>query len=54
MTKELYEKLSMTEKALCEYCENDECSCCQVTRLMYDAYIDAVEEGIVDDTKLLL
>ena len=33
----------------CEYCENDECSCCQVTRLMYDAYIDAVEEGIVDD-----
>lgn len=54
MTKELYEKLSMAEKALCEYCENDECSCCQVTRLMYDAYIDAVEEEIVDDTKLLL
>lgn len=54
ITKELYEKLSMAEKTLCEYCENDECSCCQVTRLMYDAYIDAVEEGIVDDTKLLL
>lgn len=54
MTKELYEKLSMAEKALCKYCENDECSCCQVTRLMYDAYINAVEEGIVDDTKLPL
>lgn len=49
MTKELYEKLSMAGKALCEYCENDECSCCQVTRLMDDAYIKAVEEGIVDD-----
>ena len=49
MTKELYEKLNMAGKALCEYCENDECSCCQVTRLMDDAYIEAVEEGIVDD-----
>lgn len=45
MTKELYEKLSMA----CEYCENDECSCCQVRRLIDDAYIEAVEEGIVDD-----
>ena len=25
MTKELYEKLSMAGKALCEYCENNEC-----------------------------
>ena len=49
MTKELYEKLSIAGKALCEYCENDECSCCQVTRLMDDAYIEAVEEGIVDE-----
>ena len=46
MTKELYEKLSMAGKALCEYCENDECSCCQVTRLMDDAYIEAVEGGL--------
>ena len=45
MTKELYEKLSIAGKALSEYCENDECSCCQVTRLMDDAYIEAVEEG---------
>ena len=41
MTKELYEKLSAAEKALCEYCENDVCSCCQVTRLMDDAYAEA-------------
>ena len=49
MTKELYEKLDMASKTLCEYCENAECSCCQVTRLMDDAYAEAVEEGIVDD-----
>ena len=30
MTKELYEKLDMAGKTLCEYCENAECSCCQV------------------------
>ena len=41
MTKELYEKLNMASKTLCEYCENDECSCCQVTRLMDDAYAEA-------------
>lgn len=49
MTKELYEKLNMAGKALCEYCENDKCSCCQVTHLMDDVYAEAVEEGIVDD-----
>lgn len=42
MTKELYEKLSAAEKALCEYCENDVCSCCQITRLMDDAYAETV------------
>lgn len=50
MTKELYEKLSMAEKTLCDYCENDVCSCCQITRLMDEAYIEAIENGIVDDT----
>lgn len=49
MTKELYEKLEMAGKTLCEYCENAECSCCQVTNLLDDAYIEAVEEGIVED-----
>lgn len=49
MTKELYEKLDMASKTLCEYCENAECSCCQVTRLMDDAYIEAVNANIVEE-----
>lgn len=49
MTKELYEKLDMASKTLCEYCENAECSCCQVTRLMDDAYIEAVNADIVEE-----
>lgn len=49
MTKELYEKLDMASKTLCEYCENAECSCCQVTRLMDDAYVEAVNADIVEE-----
>lgn len=49
MTKELYEKLDMASKTLCEYCENAECPCCQVTRLMDDAYIEAVNADIVEE-----
>lgn len=49
MTKELYEKLDMASKTLCEYCENAECSCCQVTRMMDDAYIEAVNADIVEE-----
>lgn len=49
MTKELYEELNTAGKVLCKYCENNECSNCQVTRLMDDAYVEAVEEGVVDD-----
>lgn len=49
MTKELYEKLDIASKTLCEYCENAECSCCQVTRLMDDAYIEAVNADIVEE-----
>ena len=49
MTKALYEKLDMASKTLCEYCENAECSCCQVTRLMDDAYIEAVNADIVEE-----
>lgn len=49
MIKELYEKLDMASKTLCEYCENAECSCCQVTRLMDDAYIEAVNADIVEE-----
>lgn len=49
MTKELYEELNKAGKTLCEYYESDECSCCQVTCLMENVYLDAVEDGIVDD-----
>lgn len=49
MTEKYYNEINAAAKILCEYCENDECSCCQVTRLMDDAYIEAVEGGIVDD-----
>ena len=49
MTKELYEELNKAGKVLCKYCENNECSNCQVTHLMDDAYVEAVEEGVVDD-----
>lgn len=49
MTKELYEKLNMAGNALCEYCENDDCSCCQVTRLMDDVYVEAVNADIVEE-----
>lgn len=49
MTKELYEKLEMAGKTFCEYCENAECSCCQVTSLLDDAYIEAVNADIVEE-----
>ena len=48
-TEELYNKLTAAGRTLCEYCENNECECCQVTRLMDDAYVEAMEEGIVED-----
>lgn len=46
MTKELYEELNEAGKVLCKYCENNEFSSCQVTHLMDDAYVEAVEEGL--------
>ena len=49
MTKELYEKLDMAGKTLCEYCENAECSGGQVTRLLDDAYFAAVNADIVEE-----
>lgn len=49
MTEELYDKLTAAGKTLCEYCENDECQYCQVTRLMDDMYVEAIEEDIVEN-----
>ena len=48
MTKELYERLTKASSALCGYCDNDECETCQVTRLMDDAYVEAVAADIVE------
>lgn len=41
MTQQSYDKILEAAKILCEYC--------QVTRLTDDAYLDATEEGIIDD-----
>lgn len=49
ITDELYNKLTAAGRTLCEYCENDECECCHVTRLMDDAYVEAVNAGIVKE-----
>ena len=49
ITEELYNKLTAAGRTLCDYCESNECECCQVTRLMDDAYIEAVGERIVED-----
>lgn len=49
MTKEKYDELVEARRALCGYCENDECESCQVTRLLDDAYAEAADAGIVED-----
>lgn len=41
ITEELYNKLTAAGRTLCE--------CCQVTRLMDDAYVETVDAGIVED-----
>ena len=48
MTQQSYDKILEAAKILCEYCENNACENCQVTRLTDDAYLDATEEGIID------
>ena len=49
MTQQSYDKILEAAKILCEYCENNACENCQLTRLTDDAYLDAIEEGIIDD-----
>lgn len=49
MTQQSYDKILEAAKILCEYCENNACENCQVTRLTDYAYLDATEEGIIDD-----
>ena len=47
MDEKKYEKIDHAGKVLCEFCQNDECEKCQVTRLLDDAYVEAVEAGIM-------
>lgn len=49
MTQQSYDKILEAAKILCEYCENNACENCQVTKLTNDAYLDAIEEGIIED-----
>lgn len=49
MTKDMYDKLEKASKTLCEFCDNDTCECCQVTRLMDDAYSEALDSGVIAD-----
>ena len=49
MTQQSYDKILEAAKILCEYCENNACENCQVTKLTDDAYLDAIEEGIIED-----
>ena len=36
MTQQSYDKILETAKILCEYCENNACDNCQLTRLTED------------------
>ena len=49
MTQQSYDQILEAAKILCEHCENTACENCQVTTLTDDAYLDAIEEGIIED-----
>ena len=49
MTEEKYKEITAAGRVLCNYCQNTECEKCQVTRLLDDAALDAVEDGVIDD-----
>ena len=48
-TEEKYKEITAAGRVLCNYCQNTECENCQVTRLLDDAALDAVEDGVIDD-----
>lgn len=49
MTEEKYKEIIAAGRVLCNYCQNTKCEKCQVTRLLDDAALDAVEDGVIDD-----
>lgn len=46
MTQQSYDKILEAAKILCEYCENNACENCQVTKLTDDAYPGDLCAGI--------
>lgn len=48
MTKDKYDSITKSANVLCNYCENTDCEHCIVTSLCDDAYLDAVDLGVVD------
>jgi hypothetical protein len=50
ITKNEYDELVKAGKTLCDFCENTEdCSMCQVTILLNDADIEAIDAGIIEE-----
>ena len=49
-----YTKIMDARRTLCDYCENDACENCIVTHLADDAYAEADEAGIIDESGNLL
>lgn len=49
ITEEQYNNLVNARETLCDYCENDACENCIVTLLLDQAYVEAVDAGIVED-----
>ena len=51
---ETYTKVMEARSTLCDYCENDACENCIVTHLADDAYNEANEAGLIDESGNLL
>ena len=48
MTTDMYNDITFAGHILCQYCESKECNSCMINRLLDDAYIEAVESGIIN------
>ena len=49
MTADLYNDITNAGHVLCQYCEAHECNNRMVTHLLDDAYIEAVNAGIIEN-----
>lgn len=48
LDEDTYNDIMDAAKTLCDYCQNDACESCQVTRLTDDAYVEALHAGIIN------